>query len=87
MKRSNQRRPQAVHGEYNRNGYEIWCGGQVVYSAGDHAQDSSQPAQCNEDHLPLTTMRRFCMRTAHEIAREQNRPFGGVEGVAEDAGQ
>ena len=83
MNRSNRTRPPAVHGEYNRHGYEIWCDGQVVYSAGNHAQDSIQPALCNEDRLPLRTIRRFCIKTAHEIAEEQNRPFGGVERVAD----
>jgi hypothetical protein len=76
-----------VSGEYNQYGYEIWCDGQVVYSAGNNVLDSTQPAMCNEDRLPLTTMRRFCIRTAREVAKEQNRPFGGVERVAEDAGQ
>jgi hypothetical protein len=86
MNKSNQGRRPALHGEYNRNGYEIWCDGQVVYSVGNNVLDSTQPAMCNEERLPLTTMRRFCIRTAHEVAEEQNRPFGGVERVAEDAG-
>ena len=54
MNRTCQRRPPAVHGEYNRHGYEVWCGGQVVYSAGNNVLDSTQPAMCIEDYLPLT---------------------------------
>ncbi len=73
-----------VHGEYNHNGYEIWCGGQVVYSAGNHVQDSTQHATTKQDRLPLKTIRRFCIKTAHEIAEEQNGTFGGVEQVEEE---
>ena len=36
------RRP-VVRGEYNRNGYEVWIDDRLVYSAGNHVQDSSQP--------------------------------------------
>ena len=77
----------SVHGTYNRNGYEIWCGGQVVYSAGNHVHDSTQRAISKRDRLPLKTIRRFCIKTVHEIAEEQNGTFGGVERVAEEAGQ
>jgi hypothetical protein len=83
MNRSKQRRPPAVNGQYNRNGYEIWCNGQAVYSAGNHAQDSTQPALCMEDRLPLRTVRRFCIQTAQEVAREQNGTFASVERVAD----
>jgi len=31
----------AVDGEYNRNGYDVWVGGRLVYAAGNHVQDST----------------------------------------------
>ncbi len=81
------RRRPVVRGEYNRNGYEVWSGGQHVYSAGNHVQDSSQPALCQQDRLPLKTIRQFCIKTAREIAKEQRGRFAGVERVAEEEDQ
>ena len=73
-----------VHGEYNRNGYEVWVGGQVVYSAGNHVHDSTQPAVSEKDRLSLHTIRRFCFKTTREIALERSGVLGGVERVRED---
>ena len=73
-----------MHGQYNRNGYEVWLGNQLAYSAGNHVQDSTQPAPCKQDRLPLKTIRRFCIETTREIAAEQNGGFAGVERVTED---
>ena len=56
-------------------------------SAGNHVHDSTQCATTKQDRLPLKTIRRFCIKTAHEIAEEQNGTFGGVERVAEESGQ
>jgi hypothetical protein len=72
-----------VRGEYSRDGYEIWRGDRLVYWAGNHAHDSSQPALCREDQLPLARIRQFCIRTAREIAAEQGGRFVGVERVTE----
>ena len=80
------RRP-VVRGEYNRNGYAVWFGDRLVYSAGNHVQDSTQPALCREDRLPLKTIRQFCVKTAHEIAAERNGCFAGVERLAEEDAQ
>ena len=77
------RRP-VVRGEYNRNGYEIWIDSRLDYSAGNHVQDSTQPALCEQDRLPLKTIRQFCVKTAREIATEQRGHFVGVERVMED---
>jgi len=79
----NKRRP-VVRGEYNRNGYEVWSDGQHVYSAGNHVQDSTQPALREQDRLPLKTIRRFCIKTAREFATEHRGRFVGVERVTED---
>jgi hypothetical protein len=70
-------------GEYNHDGYEIWRNGQAVYSTGNHAQDSSQPATTARDRLPLNALRKLCIRTAREIAEECGGTFGGVERVTE----
>ena len=83
MTTSSKRRP-VVRGEYNRNGYEIWIDDRPDYSAGNHVQDSSQPALCKQDRLPLITIRRFCIKTAREIAIEHHGRFVGVERVTED---
>ena len=88
MKGTVSRKRQAIHppqiqGHYNHQGYEIWCGGQVVYSAGNHVHDSSQPAATNKDRLPLKTIRQFCIKTAREFAREYHGHFGRVERVQE----
>jgi hypothetical protein len=77
------RRP-VVRGEYNRNGYEVWIDSRLAYTAGNHVQDSSQSALCDQDRLSLTTIRRFCIKTAREIAAEDHGRFAGVERVTED---
>jgi hypothetical protein len=84
------KKPPLVYGQYNSNGYEVWIGGRVVYSAGNHVHDSTQPAMCEEDRLPLPTIRRFCNRTTREIAVERRGIFAGVARVREeepDSGQ
>ena len=83
---NNQTRQQPViHGEYSRNGYEVWIGGRAVYAAGNHVHDSTQPAMCQQDRLPLRTIRKFCIRTTREIAAERRGIFAGVERVKEDS--
>jgi hypothetical protein len=77
------RRP-VVRGEYNRNGYEVWIDNRLNYAAGNHIQDSSQPALNDEDRLPIKTIRQFCIKTAREIATEHHGRFVGVERVTED---
>ena len=77
------RRRPVVRGEYNRDGYEVWIAGRLAYTAGNHVQDSSQPALCEEDRLSLKTIRQFCLKTAREIALEHRGRFAGVERVTE----
>jgi len=77
------RRP-VVRGEYNRNGYEVWIDNRLDYAAGNHVQDSNQPALNDEDRLPLKIIRQFCLKTAREIATEHHGRFVGVERVTED---
>jgi hypothetical protein len=74
-----------VHGEFNGNGYEVWIGGRLVYAAGNHVHDSTQPAMCEKDRLPLHTIRKFCTKTTREIATERRGIFAGVERVTEEA--
>jgi hypothetical protein len=72
-----------VRGRYNGNGYDVWVGGQFVYMAGNHVHDSTQPALCEKDRLPLRTIRKLCHRTTREIAVERGGVFAGVERMAE----
>jgi len=72
-----------VCGEYNRNGYDVWVGGRLVYAAANHVQDSTQYATCEADRLPLKAIRKFCIQTAREIAAERGGRFAGVERVTE----
>jgi hypothetical protein len=78
------KQPPVIHGEYNGNGYEVWIGGRLVYAAGNHVHDSTQPAVCEEDRLPIQIIRKFCTRTTREIAVERGGVFAGVERVAEN---
>lgn len=62
--------------------------GQIVptgHPAGNHAHDSTQPAMCAKDRLPLRTIRKFCIETTREIAVERRGFFAGVERVREDS--
>jgi hypothetical protein len=77
-------KPPSVRGEYSRHGYEVWMGGRLVYAAGNHVQDSTQPATRKEDRLPLRTIRKFCFKTTREIAVERGGVFAGVERVTEE---
>ena len=83
LKTSAKKKP-VVHGQYNRNGYEIWVDDRLDYSAGNHVQDSTQPALCEQDRLPLKAIRQFCIKTAQEIATEHHGRFAEVERVTED---
>ena len=75
-----------VRGEYNRDGYEVWIAGDLVYTAGNHVHDSTQPALCKEGRLSLRTIRKFSLKTTREIAFEYRGRFAGVERVADQAG-
>ncbi len=84
MSQRNRTKPlPAVRGQYNINGYDVWIGGQLVYAAGNYVQDSTQYATCEQDRLPLRTIRKFCIKTAREIAMERGGRFAGVERVTD----
>ncbi len=76
------KKPPLVRGEYSGHGYEVWIGGRVVYSAGNHVHDSTQPAMCEHDRLPLRTIRKFRIKTTREIATERGGRFGGVASIS-----
>jgi hypothetical protein len=68
-----------VTGEYSENGYDVFANGQLVYSAGNHALDSTvcvPPGSA--EAVPLRALRRYCSGTCREIADEINATFGGV---------
>jgi len=77
------KKPPLVHGEYSGNGYAVWIGRRMVYAAGNHVLDSTQPATSKKDCLQLKTIRQFCQRTAKEIAAENGGRFVGVERMTE----
>ncbi len=71
-----------VSGEYSRYGYDVWVDHRIVYTALNHRRDSQQLAMCEQDRLSLRELRRFCQRTAREIAEERGGIFAGVERIA-----
>lgn len=54
--------------EYDADGYQVFKDGVEIYSAGNHPFDSQ--ANCESNPLPLSTLRKFAIQTAGEIAAE-----------------
>ena len=73
-----------VRGEYNRNGYIIWINDRLEYSAGNHAKDSTQTAQRDDERLPLRVLRSFCIKQVRGAAQDCGGRCGGVERVEEE---
>jgi hypothetical protein len=69
-----------IHGEYNSNGYTVYCGCTQIYSAGNSLYDSQV---CGCPKHELRTLRSFCIQTSKEYAFEQKRPYLGVQRVEE----
>jgi hypothetical protein len=72
-----------VVGEYSEWGYEVQAirGSHILqsYAAGNHKQDSQQSAALGSpEACGLHQMRRNCICTARDIAREHRARFGGV---------
>jgi hypothetical protein len=70
-------------GEYDLNGYEVLVleGGRTVqnYSAGNHRQDSTQPAPIGSpEALTLAEIRKMCQKTTKDMAAEHKAKYGGV---------
>ena len=79
----NKRAKKVVVGEYSEWGYEV----QLIrrsrifhsYAAGNHKQDSQQRAALGSpEACGLPQIRRDCIRTARDIAREHRAKYGGV---------
>ncbi|HOC54010.1 MAG TPA: hypothetical protein PKI20_00165 [Verrucomicrobiota bacterium] len=78
-----------VVGEYSQWGYEVQVvrGSRILcsYAAGNHKQDSQQravpgaPEACN-----LRQLRKNCVCTAKDIARERRALYGGVTRQTEE---
>jgi len=65
-----------IIGEYNKNGYEIMNDkGESLYLAGNHPLDSSLVIS---NGLPITALRKFCIQTGKEMAKEQKTKWGGA---------
>lgn len=69
-------------GSYDRYGYSIEQDGQVLYSAGNHRQDSSVHVdQGSAAALSLRQLRACCKRTLDEMCEETGARNGGVERI------
>jgi len=78
------RKQKVVIGEFSEEGYEVQVisGARIVhsYAAGDHRQDSAQSATPGTpEALRLRDIRKFCIRTAKDVAQEHRARYGGVE--------
>lgn len=73
-----------VIGEFSEEGYEVQVvsGTRIIhsYAAANHRQDSTQSATCGTpEALCLRDIRKLCVRTAKDMAREHHARYGGVE--------
>lgn len=69
-------------GYYNERGYRIESDNPedaTIYQAGNHALESTQDATGTKFQLPLKVIKKFCIQTGKEIAKEKNAKFIGVE--------
>jgi hypothetical protein len=73
-----------VRGQYNRNGYSIWIGDRLEYSADNHAKDSTQTAHRDDERLPLRVLRSFCIKQVRGAAQDCGGRFGRVARVEEE---
>lgn len=73
-----------IVGYYNEHGYRV-VGirrkeTRELYTAGNHRQDSQVTVSPTDpDALPLRQIKKFCAKTAREIAGERNAKSIGVE--------
>lgn len=70
-------------GYYSAQRYEVYVGGECVYTGGNHPFDS-QIIVSKENGVGLKKMRHYCIQTTKEIAAEQNVPYMGVSRDEED---
>jgi len=78
-----------VVGEYCQWGYEVQVvrGSRILcsYAAGNHKQDSQEVASLGSpEACSLRRVRRNCIRTAKDIARERRALYGGVTRQTEE---
>lgn len=78
-----------VVGEYSQWGYEVQVvrGSRILcsYAAGNHKQDSQQCAALGSpEACSLRQVRRNCVCTARDIARERQVRYGGVTRQTEE---
>jgi hypothetical protein len=78
-KRAAAAKRKVVTGEYSEHGYTVFLNDAPVYSADNHAQDSTASAPPGSlEAVPLRRLRGYCIRTCREIAAERKAQFGGV---------
>lgn len=79
----NKKTKAVVVGEYSEWGYEVQAirGSRILhsYAAGNHKQDSQQRAALGSpEACSLRQIRRNCIHTTKDIARERRALYGGV---------
>lgn len=78
-----QERVPAIHGEFNEMGYYVLLNGQQeIYVAGNCRADSAAVVDLDSTAaLPLSVIKKHCVQTAKEIAKEKGAKYKGVEYV------
>ena len=72
-----------VIGYYNAGHYSVDLGDEEVYHAGNSPHDSAVYLSPKMG-VGLAKMRKYCIQTAKDIAREQGAKYVGVERIEED---
>jgi len=71
-----------VCGEYSATEYEVLKNGQPIHSAGNALGDSTMIVPA-ERGVGLRTMRKFCINTTKQLAKENKAIYGGVDRIKE----
>lgn len=80
-------RNKTVIGQYNNFGYTIFHVESLkeLHIAGNHSQDGSQVVSLNHPNcLPLNMIRRFCIKTGKEIAKEKGYRWASAERISNE---
>jgi len=72
------RSTKSVVGYYNAREYSVCVNGQPVYTAGNNKWDSQQYSSPSKG-VGLNKMKKFCIQTSKDIAREKKAKYYGVE--------
>lgn len=78
-----------LYGEYNQSGYNLLLidgkDTKDIYSAGNSNQDSTVIVSPNDPSaVPLKTIRKFCIQTGKEMAKEKGWKWEGAYRISEE---